>query len=298
MEEGPFPVNGWPGAPFPREAAGTNLWGGSREVPDATCHPRRLLTHPDDPRATPGLATEYARHGAWLFRWRSYPPLVVLAYVVAATAFRPVPAGGEGWRVAWMVAGFAFGMAGLLVRAWTVGHVPTGTSGRGTRELRAETLNTQGVYSVVRHPLYLGNYLLWIGVPMLAGRPVAVVITTLVFWLYYERIMMVEERFLFEGFGETYRAWAARTPPFVPRLSGWVPSTHPFSIRFCLGRDYQALYGFVAATTLVELTRSLASGGGGRLAPGWWAYFVAGTAVYAVLHVLKRTGALEPPDER
>ena len=180
-----------------------------------------------------------------------------------------------------------------------MGHVPLGTSGRGTKELRAETLNTDGLYSQVRHPLYLGNYFMWIGVAVLAGKPTAVLVTTLAFWLYYERIMMAEERFLYERFGEVFGAWAAHTPPFLPRMGAWRPWPYPFSFRFVLGRDYPALYGFVAATTAVVLTRSVASGAGWRLSAGWTAYFAAGTLAYVVLHTLKRhTRLLEPPGDR
>jgi protein-S-isoprenylcysteine O-methyltransferase Ste14 len=222
-----------------------------------------------------------------------------MAYVVVLVARHPLPAGGPRAARLWAVLGLACGALGLAIRGWTVGHVPLGTSGRGTKELRAETLNTDGLYSQVRHPLYLGNYFMWVGVAVLAGKPTAVLVTTLAFWLYYERIMMAEERFLYERFGDVFAAWAARTPPFVPRMGGWRPWPHPFSFRFVLGRDYQALYGFVAATTAVVLTRSVAAGAGWRLSPVWTAYFAAGTLAYVVFHLLKRrTRLLEPVGDR
>jgi protein-S-isoprenylcysteine O-methyltransferase Ste14 len=222
-----------------------------------------------------------------------------MAYVMIVVARHPFPAGGPGAAPLWAGLGLAFGALGLAIRGWTVGHVPLGTSGRGTKELRAECLNTGGLYSQLRHPLYLGNYFMWIGVAVLAGKPTAVLVTTLAFWLYYERIMMAEERFLYERFGEEFGAWAAVTPPFVPRMRGWRAWPYPFSFRFCLGRDYQALYGFVAATTAVVLTRSVASGAGWRISAGWTAYFLGGTAAYVVLHTLKRrTGFLEPVGPR
>jgi len=205
-----------------------------------------------------------------------------------------VPAGGPGAGVAWTSAGLLLGAAGLVLRAWTGGTVPAGTSGRGTREQRADALNTTGAYSLVRHPLYLGNALLWAGVAALAGSPGLLVAVALVFWLYYERIMLAEERFLWACHGDAFAAWAARTPAFLPRLSAWRPSPHPFRLRHALGRDYPALYAFVAATTTVALARGVATGDGWRLAPAWLAWFTAGTTAYVVLHALKRlTRALE-----
>ena len=254
---------------------------------------------PSVPAPAPGLVAESLHAGNWLFRWRSYPPLVVMAYVMVLVAWNPAPAGGTEAAHLWAWLGMACGALGLAIRAWTVGHVPLGTSGRGTKELRAETLNTGGLYSQVRHPLYLGNYFMWIGVAVLAGKPTAILVTTLAFWLYYERIMMAEERFLYEKFGSVFTAWSEKTPPFLPRFGGWTAWPYPFSFRFVLGRDYQALYGFVAATTAVALTRSVASGAGWRPTPTWTAYFAAGTVAYLVLHTLKRrTRLLEPAGNR
>lgn len=249
------------------------------------------------PRHAAGLAAEWARAGLWLFRWRSYTPLLLLGALAAAVALDPVPFGGEAALPLWVGAGMAVGLLGLAVRAWTVGVVPKGTSGRGTDRPTASSLNTVGAYSVVRHPLYLGNALLWLGVALVGGRPGAVLVVALAFWVVHERIMFAEERFLQEEFGPAFEAWADRTPALVPRLSGWVASPHPFSLRFALGRDYPALYAFVASTTTLALTRSVAAGEGWRLAPGWVAYFGAGTAVWALLHALKRlTRTLEVED--
>jgi len=254
---------------------------------------------PTVPPPAPGLVSEQLREGNWLFRWRSYPPLVVMAYVMIVVTWEPLPVGGSGAVRLWAVLGLAVGFLGLAIRGWTVGHVPLGTSGRGTKELRAETLNTDGLYSQVRHPLYLGNYFMWIGAALLAGNPTAILVTTLAFWLYYERIMMAEERFLYQSFGAVFGHWAADTPAFVPRMRGWRPWPHPFSFRFVLGRDYQALYGFVAATTAIVLTRSVALGQGWVLSTTWLAYFLGGTAAYVVLHTLKRrTRLLEAPGDR
>ena len=258
-----------------------------------------MQENPSVPLPAPGLVAENLHAGNWLFRWRSYPPLVVVAYVLSLVAWSPLPAGGASTIPLWAGLGLAVGFLGLAIRGWTVGHVPLGTSGRGTKELRAETLNTDGLYSQVRHPLYLGNYFIWIGAVLLAGKPTAILVTTLAFWLYYERIMMAEERFLFERFGDVFGRWADQTPPFLPRMRAWRPWPYPFSFRFVLGRDYQALYGFVAATTAVVLTRSVASGAGWRLSRGWLAYFAAGTLAYVVFHTLKRrTRLLEPTGDR
>ena len=101
---------------------------------------------------------------------------------------------------------------GLLVRAYVVGHAPSGTSGRNTRSQIGEQLNTTGAYSIVRHPLYLGNFFIWLGVALVPGSWWLVFSLTAVFWIYYERIMYAEEEFLRDEFKKSYLRWARSNP--------------------------------------------------------------------------------------
>lgn len=267
---------------------------GQRQTPRRLC--RRAAGGQIVPVTSPVPPPD--RVGLWLFRWRSYTPLVLLGTLVAAVASDPIPAGGAWTRPLWVGGGMGVGLLGLAVRGCTAGMVPRGTSGRATDRPRASSLNTAGAYSVVRHPLYLGNALLWLGVALVSGRPGAAVLVAVAFGIIHQRIIRAEERFLYAEFGAAFEAWADRTPAIFPRFSGWVPSPHPFSLRFALGRDYPALYAFVTSTTALELTRSVASGEGWRLGSGWWAYASVGTVWYGVLHVLKRTTRVLEAEDR
>lgn len=237
-----------------------------------------------------GLVEEWARSGNWLFRWRSYLPLLVLTSLAALSfAF---PSSSAGRLDNWELAGMLVAGAGLVLRFWTVGHAPAGTSGRGTRKLEAASLSTEGMYSVVRHPLYLGNLLIWAGVATTTGNLAAVAVTILVFCIYNERIMLAEERFLQARFGSVFTRWAARTPALLPAPRLWRPYRLPFSPLFALGRDHAAFYAWVAATTTLEVAETLGAGGGLDLAPFWGIYFGAGTVVYVVLRRLKKGSTL------
>lgn len=181
--------------------------------------------------------------GKFLFRWRSFLPLLLLPAAL--------PAVGSGSDVEELLGQSAAGvweafsilvtLAGVALRSFTAGTVPNGTSGRNTRTQRAEALNTTGVYSTVRNPLYLGNFLVVLGFALATQNGWFVALTTLLFWLYYERIIVAEEAFLAERFGDDYTRWAESTPAFLPDLRLWHPSSLPFCVRTLIRREFNAL---------------------------------------------------------
>ena len=139
----------------------------------------------------------------------------------------------------------AVSLAGLGVRVATVGCTPAHTSGRNTKKQVAEELNTTGMYSVVRNPLYHGNFLVGLGPARFLRVWWIPVIFLLAFFLYYERIIFAEEMFLRRKFGELYVTWASTTPAFLPRWRLMASFKHPFSVRKVLRREHQTLFGIV-----------------------------------------------------
>ena len=51
-----------------------------------------------------------------------------------------------------------------------------------------------------------------------------VLIVGIAYWLYAERLMLAEETFLEDTFGDAFSTWASRTNAILPRLSNWQPS--------------------------------------------------------------------------
>ncbi len=199
------------------------------------------------------LREEFATSGLWLFRWRSLLPLLAMALILGLMLFDPgaEPAWTDG--LAWQLSCVAVSTLGLILRIVTVGRVPHDTSRRSTREQTAAELNRSGMYSVVRHPLYLGNYLMWLGVAMAPGICWLAVLITLAYALYYERIMYSEEEFLRAKFGQDYLDWAEHTPAILPDFQRWKTATLPFSWRTVLRREYASAFAIVVAFTLTGL---------------------------------------------
>ena len=95
-------------------------------------------------------------------------------------------------------------LSGLLIRILAVGFAYHKTSGKNTRKQIAEKLNTSGIYSILRNPLYLANYLNWLGIILLLSNTFLTIIITSLFVILYHKIILVEENFLLQKFKEEY----------------------------------------------------------------------------------------------
>lgn len=187
---------------------------------------------------------------------------------------------------------FGVAISGLVIRIITVGYVPRGTSSRTTRNPKASVLNTTGMYSIVRHPLYLGNFFIWLGVSMFPRLLFFSLSAILLFFLYYQWIIFAEERFLQEKFGQEYSEWARRTPLLLPRFKNWKRPGLRFSWRTVLKREYSGFFAIIAVFTCLEIAGDLFYLGKWQLDLEWIILFAAGLITYIVLLSLKKSGIL------
>jgi protein-S-isoprenylcysteine O-methyltransferase Ste14 len=198
------------------------------------------------------LREEFERSGNWFFIWRSYLPAVMIAPMYLAMLHFQRPLGSHRVQEQWEIVCLVVSFLGLLVRVLTVGYAPAGTSGRNTTKQIADVLNTTGMYSMVRHPLYLGNFLIWLGISMFCLEWWLVAIFCLTYTVYYERIMFAEEEFLRRKFGGEYEQWSTRTPAILPNFRLWRRPAMSFSWRSVLRREYPGVLGIVAVFFTLE----------------------------------------------
>jgi protein-S-isoprenylcysteine O-methyltransferase Ste14 len=140
-----------------------------------------------------------------LFRNRSWLPVLFLGV--------PLLVPGRMSMAAWVAGGMAV-VAGEWVRL-------AGVAGAGTvtrrRSRAVQRLVTYGIFAWVRNPLYVGNFLIWMGFVVISGvlwfLPLAVVI----FAVEYSLIVRYEEGVLESIFGDEYLAYKETTPRWFPR---------------------------------------------------------------------------------
>lgn len=86
------------------------------------------------------------------------------------------------------------------------------------RVLDDHELITQGAYSLVRNPIYLGMFGMLISTGLAVGRWPVVIGAAAVFLVGIEVRIRAEEKLLREAFGAKFDSYASRVPALVPRL--------------------------------------------------------------------------------
>lgn len=203
------------------------------------------------------LLHSFENSGNFLFRYRGQIPVLLfiaaipVIYVTDYTFIED--RGGLYWAL--LVFSSLVAFLGLIIRAIAIGTSNKNTSGRNTKEQVAEALNTKGIYSVIRHPLYVGNYLMWIGIVMYTFNIWFFLVVSLLFWLYYERIMFAEERFLERKFGDDYVKWSLTVPAFIPSFKNYEKSSIPFSMKTIMRREYSGVSATIIGFVFIDIFR-------------------------------------------
>jgi len=244
------------------------------------------------------LREEFESIGNWLFRWRSYLPLLVIGIFLLAMREYEYPGHSEKLDELWEIFCLVVSFLGLGIRIFTIGYTPKGTSGRNTKKQAANVLNKTGIYSVVRNPLYLGNFFMGLGLALFAYLWWLTLIYILIFWLYYERIIFAEEAYLRKKFGDEYLNWADVTPVFIPKFSNYKKPNLPFSLRHVLRREYSGFFAVIVVLFILEVAGDLFAENKFEVDLMWVIILGVGFIVWMTLRTLKKKTTLLNVDGR
>lgn len=135
--------------------------------------------------------------------------------------------------------GAVLALLGLLLRGWAAGTI-----------VKNQQLTVAGPYAFTRNPLYLGSFLIGVGLAVATGKVVLLIPTLAFFATIYVGTVGEEERRLEALYGEAYAHYRDRVPAFLPRPTPYRPgrAERPaFRLGRYLGhREYQAALGVLA----------------------------------------------------
>jgi protein-S-isoprenylcysteine O-methyltransferase Ste14 len=229
------------------------------------------------------------RVGDFLFRWRSYLPLLLIPVAVLSITQARYPVASHAADLAWEFACLSLALAGLALRVWTVGVAARGTSGRNTRQQKATSLNTTGPYSLVRHPLYVANGMIIVSLALFMHGWIAPVAVTVLTIVYYACIAWREEQFLRERFGAAFEEWAARVPAAIPVRPGrYVRAVRPFQWTVAIRREFYAATLILVTPLFLDMAEDFQETGRLVFDPIWVVSATLGVLLFVILRYLKK----------
>lgn len=183
-------------------------------------------------------------------RTRDLPPLTGAANLFREARYSEIGRQGLGLLLMPIYAAFAtplpalfwtgavLALVGMLVRMYASGFI-----------MKNQQLATEGPYSLVRHPLYTGNFLLLLGFTIASGLWWAALLSAWFWWFFYPPAIDYEDRKLRRIFGERCAEWQKAMPAVLPR-SVLPKAGGTWSLRTSLTRNAEPL---VVAYTLACL---------------------------------------------
>jgi len=107
-----------------------------------------------------------------------------------------------------LAAGAFVAVIGLAIRAWASGHLK-----------KNQELAISGPYAHTRNPLYLGTFLLGMGVAIGGGTAWFVAVFAAVYLSIYVPVMLAERDTMCDLFSAEYEEYRKHVPLFVPRFT-------------------------------------------------------------------------------
>jgi len=108
--------------------------------------------------------------------------------------------------------GYLFLLTGLAIRIWCTFYI-------GSR--KSKKIIAQGPYSLCRNPLYIGSFLLALGVGLCFENLLILILVPAIIIPVHIIVARMEEKHLESKFGEQYRLYKQRVPAFRPRFSNY-----------------------------------------------------------------------------
>ncbi|RKU21653.1 hypothetical protein C6499_21905 [Candidatus Poribacteria bacterium] len=178
--------------------------------------------------------------GNFFFKIRSFTPI---PFIFALLYFAE-----PAWHA--LAIGVPFIVVGELLRIWAVGYA--GASTRARTLGAARDLVTTGPYGYVRNPLYLGNFLLSLGICLVANVYWLVAILVVGYFFQYLPIITLEEAYLLESCGSVYQTYREQVPRFIPQFHSYPDaSPHDFSFARAIKSEKRTLTAIICVVGLI-----------------------------------------------
>ncbi|MBI1884686.1 MAG: S-isoprenylcysteine methyltransferase [Chlamydiae bacterium] len=195
----------------------------------------------------------FIKLGQFFFKFRDF--LFGPVFLGSALLGKPrFPGGNPHLDLVMDLCGVAIAASGEVLRSLTVGYEYIKRGGLN-KKVYADHLVTGGVFAHSRNPLYLGNFLILLGLALIINSWAVYWIGIPLFLLGYGSIIAVEENFLRGKFGKEYEDYCQRVNRFWPRGSGFQKSIEgmTFNWKRVISKEHGTFYVWVSGALLLRM---------------------------------------------
>lgn len=193
--------------------------------------------------------------GNFFFKYRNF--LFVFLYLAL---FIPSPdiftreTLGDNYYIWPITIGLIITISGQLIRGLTIGLAYIVRGGLN-KKVYADKLVTEGIFNHCRNPLYVGNILMLLGVGFLANSILFVCVFMPLFLFIYQAIVLAEENFLRQRFGDDFNQYCNKADRWMINPSGLIKtiSSMRFNAKRWVLKEYNTQFVWLVGITLIIL---------------------------------------------
>ena len=193
--------------------------------------------------------------GNFFFKYRNF--LFIILYLLLFIPSPPIfgeKTFGENYYLYPIILGLLVTVTGQMIRGMTIGLAYIVRGGRD-KKVYADQLVTEGIFTHVRNPLYVGNILMLLGVGILANSLIYVAVIMPMFLFIYQAIVLAEENFLRGKFGASFDEYTQKVHRWIPNLSGIGKTFSAMSFKWkrWLIKEYNTQFVWLSGIALILL---------------------------------------------
>lgn len=195
--------------------------------------------------------------GNFFFKYRNWVfILLYLALFIPSPPIFSADAFGSSYYLWPIIIGLVITVAGQVIRGVTIGLAYIIRGGKEGK-VYAEALVTEGIFNHCRNPLYVGNILMLLGVGILSNSLLYVAVFIPFFLFVYQAIVLAEENFLRNKFGQPYRNYCRRVNRWLINFNGMGETfkNMRFNWKRWILKEYNTQYVWLTGIALILLLK-------------------------------------------
>lgn len=152
---------------------------------------------------------------------------------------------------------FLVTILGFTIILYTNGYASNTSLSTKLKSDENAVFNTNGAYSVLRHPVYHGTFIMWLGPAFVTGNIFFIISFLLFCCIFFERMLCAEEHYLRKKIGIKYSRWANSVPIVIPIITNFKKPNTPFnwksSFKKSIGKLSLVMIAFFLFDSMTEI---------------------------------------------